>query len=236
MADNEGTSTEAQPGAFICDVRPVNEECGPLSTVPGIPYPVPVPCVLDMDYRTGHLLRVRMDLGPGGAYGVRALTFTAADDAGDVSGQTLRSARLSDTIAHVLRYLRGAEKDYAHLGGLASHRLTVPLPWDPEREKRMRLTTPHYPSMTLTPDGLRIEPQYRERLRELGPSSDVVASTVATLYRTAAEAGRPPVEFVAQVLEIPKRTASHWVKLARQVGALEASTRGRRGGAPDGDD
>jgi hypothetical protein len=236
VTDNEAGAAAPTPGGFICRVEPVLDQCGPLRAVPGIPYEVPVPSVLDLDYRTGHPLRVRMDLGPGGGFGLRALTFTAAAEADDVSGQTLRAARISETVAHVHRYLRNAERDYRHLGVLTGTTLTVPKTWDPAQARRRRLNATNVPGMVLTPAGFKIDPKHREQLRRLGPSSVEVASTVATLYRTAAEAGRAPVDFVAQMLELPKRTASHWVKLAREAGALEVSTRRSANRGHDGDD
>lgn len=234
---------------FICKVVPVRgrDGSGDLQDVPNLPYPVPVPAVLDLDYRTGYTLRVRFDLDGSGAFGLRSLAVSADDGTPDVTGKVLRSIRVGELVSHVQRYLRSARLDYQHLGGLAGATLREQREFSSPQEfmawaESQREPEPKYsdkrlpPSVVLTSEGMHISAKELAKLRELGPSHPYTASMVATLYRGAEEHGVPPVQIVQERLGIPKRTASHWVKVAREVGALEPSRRKPREVAPDGDD
>lgn len=66
---------------------------------------------------------------------------------------------------------------------------------------------------------------FTDRLRSAGPSSDETTHAVAWLYKFAVAYNMAPVAFIGDALGVPARTASHWVKLARQAGKVPASTR-----------
>lgn len=44
---------------------------------------------------------------------------------------------------------------------------------------------------------------------------------VATIYRQAATAGKPPAKTVAETLKIPQATAGAWIRRAKDVGLLK---------------
>lgn len=57
------------------------------------------------------------------------------------------------------------------------------------------------------------------RLRAAGPVDETL-QIVADVYRVSQAIGDPPAKSVAQGLQIPQRTATYWVKLARERGFL----------------
>lgn len=65
-------------------------------------------------------------------------------------------------------------------------------------------------------------------LRKLGPSHEKVQTTIKWLYTFAEMKNLAPVGFIKSTLGIPSSTASHWVKLARQSGALPPTVRRSR--------
>lgn len=221
---------------FVCRVVPAVDGnvpegrplSGPLQTLDGVGV-VPVPAVVDVDYRAGYVYRVRYDVGPGGTYGVRALTVSADGESADVSSTTLRGVRIAELEAHVMEYLRGASGDYTTFGRLVPQTITR---WpagavDKWFREALRDTPWHSDPFTLTGE---LDTRDRERLRKLGPSDTLTSSLVAELYRFAESHREPPVDFIAAKVGLPKRTAMHWVKVARDRGALEPSRRRPRVG------
>jgi hypothetical protein len=57
------------------------------------------------------------------------------------------------------------------------------------------------------------------RLADQGPKPETLA-WVARIYTVAKIKLDPPSQIVAEFLEVPPRTASHWIKLARERGHL----------------
>lgn len=87
----------------------------------------------------------------------------------------------------------------------------------------------HFPPLFQRGDKYVIEDDnFLTELRKQGPSSEQVQGTVRWLYIFAEMNDLAPVGFIAEVLRLPSSTASHWVKLARQAGALPPTTRRSR--------
>ncbi|WP_146244041.1 hypothetical protein [Curtobacterium sp. MCBD17_013] len=61
--------------------------------------------------------------------------------------------------------------------------------------------------------------EYFGELSKQGPKPDTLAS-VSRIHRLARIKLEPPTQYVADVFSIPHRTASHWIKLARERGFL----------------
>ncbi|MEX1079817.1 MAG: hypothetical protein WED09_11990 [Homoserinimonas sp.] len=70
-----------------------------------------------------------------------------------------------------------------------------------------------------------LEPGLFEQLKAQGPTPETL-DWVARIYKNARIKLEPPTQYVAGALEIPHRTASHWVKLARQRGHLSDAAHG----------
>lgn len=66
-----------------------------------------------------------------------------------------------------------------------------------------------------------------ETARSDGPTATNLAM-VAELYRVARVLHEPPLTMIESSFGLPNRTASHWVKLARERGHLERSDAGQR--------
>ncbi|MDJ0323385.1 hypothetical protein QMG61_06365 [Cryobacterium sp. PH31-AA6] len=58
-----------------------------------------------------------------------------------------------------------------------------------------------------------------KRLSKQGPKPETL-DWVARIYKTARIKLMPPTQYVGSFFEIPHRTASHWIKLARDRGHL----------------
>lgn len=58
------------------------------------------------------------------------------------------------------------------------------------------------------------------RLRKAGPIDETL-QVAADVYRVSRVIGDPPAKAVAQAFQIPQRTATYWIKLARERGFLE---------------
>lgn len=63
-------------------------------------------------------------------------------------------------------------------------------------------------------------PEELARLVKQGPKPETLRR-VSQLYRVAKMMGEPPAGYVTAVFGIPPRTASHWIKLARERGYLD---------------
>lgn len=58
-----------------------------------------------------------------------------------------------------------------------------------------------------------------DRLKAQGPKPETL-DWVSRIHKMARIKLEPPTQYVADVFEIPHRTASHWIKLARERGNL----------------
>ena len=75
----------------------------------------------------------------------------------------------------------------------------------------------------------RAEPGWLAQIKEGGARSDVALKATAAIYRDAVNDGRgSPNGQVARLLELPKSTASEWIRKARDRGYLEQSPRKTR--------
>jgi hypothetical protein len=68
-----------------------------------------------------------------------------------------------------------------------------------------------------------------ERARGGGPT-DRDLQTVADIYQAAYVTGNPPTKTVMSRLELPRSTASRWIRMARERGLLGPATSGKAGG------
>lgn len=73
--------------------------------------------------------------------------------------------------------------------------------------------------------GFRAAPDWLARVKAGGARSDVALRAAAEIYRTAVENGQSPNAQVERLLELPKSTASEWIRKAREKGYLEQSPR-----------
>jgi len=71
----------------------------------------------------------------------------------------------------------------------------------------------------------RASPEWLARVKEGGARSELALRTTAEIYRSAVENGQSPNAQVERLLELPKSTASEWIRKARQRGFLEQSPR-----------
>jgi hypothetical protein len=69
-----------------------------------------------------------------------------------------------------------------------------------------------------------------ERAKGGGGPSDEDLRTVAALYQVAYATGQAPTRLVMNRLELPRSTASRWVRLARERGLLGPATPRKAGG------
>lgn len=63
------------------------------------------------------------------------------------------------------------------------------------------------------------DPEMLPRMAERGPQPETL-QWVARLYTLAKIKLVPPAQYVSDAFEVPLRTASHWIKLARERGQL----------------
>jgi len=76
----------------------------------------------------------------------------------------------------------------------------------------------------LTSDGGRIIPPWMAAAAAKRGMKDERMEVVEIIYGAAALAGSPPVRAVQVELDVPHRTASDWIKKARDAGRLEGMT------------
>lgn len=69
------------------------------------------------------------------------------------------------------------------------------------------------------------------RPRRGSPITEATLRDVASRYKAAVEAGKPPTQAVARELNIARSTAARWVAAARKRGFLGAAMRGKGGEA-----
>jgi hypothetical protein len=81
-----------------------------------------------------------------------------------------------------------------------------------------------------TVQAIMSEPGQLEALRSLGPKPETLEA-VAVAFELAQLRGIPAGRSLTEAFGIPKRTADHWVKLARERGHLDPLD---AGGRPDG--
>lgn len=166
-----------------------------------------------------------------GYFGLEQITIAADDESQSIGSADLRRVRLGALAGLALRFLSIQNVDWesgqsneanffeldsndfeeAHLAGGATAQDAKLLPRFVEVDGE--ITTP---------------PEWRAELRKLGPSSPKVAQTVAAVYRRSERYGEPPNKGVEQLLGLAPSTASHWIKLARQAGALAPAKRKAR--------
>lgn len=77
---------------------------------------------------------------------------------------------------------------------------------------------------------LSTDPEWLAKLKLEGPKSERAWRVTAAIYRQAVEGGRPGNAAVERFLELPRSTASEWIRRARERGYLEQSPRKRRTG------
>ncbi len=209
-------------------------ECGPLTSVQGMSRPLLLPFVADLDYGTGYTYGIRLDVNELGAVGLRALEVRAQGSAADVTGTTLRGIRINELVLDAMRVLADASREADEWGapsaGGETTSITDPPAWIRERQA-LSLIEDAFPDLLVDDTGrLRASPEEVAEMRRHGPSSDFTASRVGALYRLASESGTAPVRFLADVLDIPQSTSSHWVKIARAAGVIAPTTRRPRAG------
>lgn len=80
----------------------------------------------------------------------------------------------------------------------------------------------------VTPDGTRSTTkaldefeELADRLKQAGPSSSETLEWVSLLYEIAATEGPKPTQMVSEGFGISIRTASNWVRMAREQGMLD---------------
>ena len=69
-----------------------------------------------------------------------------------------------------------------------------------------------------------------ERAKGGGGPSDEDLRTVAALYQVAYATGQAPTKLVMNRLDLPRSTASRWVRMARDRGLLGPATPRKAGG------
>lgn len=124
--------------------------------------------------------------------GIRPTSVKVTAQAGSphVTGTTLRAVRVWDLARHAI--LTGVHRGSSS----ASDGVTR---WD--------LASPALPDTEIA------------RLRAQGPTEETLTE-VALLYNFAGVLGLPPAKFVEVNLEIPRTTASKWVRRAREKGLV----------------
>lgn len=90
----------------------------------------------------------------------------------------------------------------------------------PTEDGGYRAAWPHWPVL----------PGLSERAKAGGGPSDEDLRTIATAYQVAYATGAAPTKTVMQRFELPRSTASRWIRMARERGLLGPATPRKAGG------
>ncbi|MGO1384268.1 MAG: hypothetical protein ACTHU1_05650 [Arachnia sp.] len=154
---------------------------------------VPATCTLSkLDDEVEGVTRIDLDIDlVGDVLGVVAVTVTASDDH-EVTGTTLRAVAVNSLMRHAVA---GAMLPMEQQGGFAKIAHLA------ERES------------------WGFSDEDRARFRSLGPVAETLKA-VADVYEFGKITGRPPAREVEIQLDLPRTTASKWVRRARDEGYL----------------
>jgi hypothetical protein len=199
---------------------------GPPTQVDGWPGPVPNPAVLTVTRAPGgSFLVVTLEIVAGNVE-LNRLEVVLGHSREPITGSTLRSVKVTEVLRFAKRYLRRGIKNE-----FAPARLAEFSDQDILDAQKEWSEDDYLPRGVITREGLEPDPEWLAEIKALGPSNERVARTVATLYRLGVEAQRDSSEtgganaFVARWLALSRSTASNWIKVSREVGALEPATR-----------
>jgi hypothetical protein len=197
------------------------DESGEPVAVEGWGTSAPDPAVIVVDDAIdGATVRLRLELRDWGLYrlmGVEVRSLTERP----VSAATLRGVKVAELSRFALRYIAESAK----AGAFTPTTLTLLNMSDVTAPPAEWAERDYYPPLVPSKRGVVAAPDWVQALRKQGPSSSVTTRSVAALYHLAEERGERPNQFLERTLGLNRSTASHWIKLAREAGTLEASVR-----------
>ena len=199
---------------------------GPDVEVPWSPTPVPNPTVMRFQgpFENSYLeappllptTTLTLRVGRHGSLEVSEVTVRAADGQ-IVTGAALRALRfglLVDLAGRILINERDVN-DWYLVNEVPPK--DVPLEKDP--------IFAFLPELDQDSEEPRATQAWVDGLRALGPSHPHTMRSMAALQQAALAAGKAPVQYIADLTQMPPSTVSHWMKLARQAGIVAPSGR-----------